>query len=154
MSEAADNFASLAPKYEELGALYADNKDYASKVTIAKVNAVENDTPEEVQGFPTIKLFPAGAKDKPIEYQGDRTIEDLAKFVKESGKHGVDAYATKDEAKKEEGEEKAAPDAEGMGKAAEAATEKVKEAVKSVASEASEAVKSAAPGAEEPHDEL
>ena len=115
----------------------------------AKINAVENDSPEDVQGFPTIKLFPAGAKDKPIEYQGDRTIEDLAKFVKENGKHGVDAYAKKDEA-----EDKAMPDADSMGKAAEAATEKVKEAVKSVASEATEAVKSAAPGGEEPHDEL
>ena len=164
------SLSSLAPKYEELAAKYAANKDWASKVTIAKVDATasklsmpryvicrmvlihkKDDTPDEVQGFPTIKLYPAGAKDKPVEYSGDRTVEDLIKFVKENGKHGVDASTAKDDDKKEES---AMPNAEELGKAAEAATEKVKEAVKSVASEATEAVKSAAPGSEEPHDEL
>ena len=158
----ADRFRSLAPKYEELAALY---KDHTDKVTIvspprhlplpkrrssithapqAATDATANDVPDEVQGFPTIKLYPAGAKDEPVEYQGDRTVEDLVKFVKEHGKHAVDvAVAAGAEDKKEDTAE--AP----LGKAAEAATEKVKEVV----SEAAEAVKSAAPGTDE-HDEL
>ncbi|KAF3892516.1 Protein disulfide-isomerase domain-containing protein, variant 2 [Trichophyton interdigitale] len=86
---------ALAPKYDQLGGLYKDNKDFASKVTIAKVDATANDIPDEIQGFPTIKLFPAGAKDKPVEYTGSRTIEDLANFVRDNGKHKVDAYDEK-----------------------------------------------------------
>ncbi|KAF3922053.1 hypothetical protein ABW20_dc0107486 [Dactylellina cionopaga] len=83
---------SLAPKYEELGALYFNNPDFAKKVTIAKVDATLNDVPDEIQGFPTIKLFPAGKKDKkPIDYSGGRTVEDFVKFIKEEGTHKVDA---------------------------------------------------------------
>jgi protein disulfide-isomerase A1 len=112
-------------------------------VTVAKVDATANDVPEEIQGFPTIKLFPAGSKDSPIDYSGSRTVEDLANFIKENGKHGVDAYKNKtDEAADEE-----MPDAESMGKQAPAATvseDGATESVKSVVSEATEAVKTAA----------
>ncbi|OAX81698.1 protein disulfide-isomerase domain [Emergomyces africanus] len=83
---------SLAPKYEQLGKLYAENPDFASKVTIAKIDATANDVPEDIQGFPTVKLYPAGAKDSPIDYTGARTVEALANFVRDNGKHGVDAY--------------------------------------------------------------
>lgn len=62
-------------------------------MTIAKVDATANDVPDEIQGFPTIKLFPAGAKDAPVDYSGSRTVEDLANFVKEHGKYKVDANA-------------------------------------------------------------
>jgi protein disulfide-isomerase A1 len=62
-------------------------------VTVAKIDATNNDVPDAIQGFPTIKLFPAGSKDAPVEYSGSRTIEDLAKFIKEAGKHQVDAVA-------------------------------------------------------------
>ncbi|KAK6351355.1 protein disulfide-isomerase precursor [Orbilia javanica] len=82
---------ALAPKYEELGKLYFDNPEFAKKVVIAKVDATLNDVPDEIQGFPTIKLFPAGKKDTPIDYQGGRTVEDFVKFIKESGTHKVDA---------------------------------------------------------------
>ena len=85
--------SSLAPKYEELGALYAN---FASKVTDAKVDATSNDVPESIQGFPTIKLYPAGSKDTPVEYTGSRTVEDLANFIRDHGKHGVDVYAAKE----------------------------------------------------------
>jgi len=83
---------ALAPKYEELAKLYTADADFASKVTIAKVDATANDVPQSIQGFPTIKLFPAGSKDSPIEYSGSRTVKDLADFIKESGKYKVDAY--------------------------------------------------------------
>jgi hypothetical protein len=75
----------------------------------------------------------------------------LAKFVKEKGKHGIDAYAAKSSK-----EEDVLPDAEQVGKAAEAATEKIADKAKSVASEATEAVKTMAKDTdgEDPHDEL
>ncbi|KAI4178301.1 MAG: hypothetical protein L6R41_008445 [Letrouitia leprolyta] len=144
---------ALAPKYEELAEMYTSNPSYNSQVIIAKVDATANDVPDEISGFPTIKLFPAGSKDSPIVYSGSRTIEDLANFVKENGKYKVDVYEGKKDNETEEGEIPM-PDANEMGKAAEAATEKVKEK----ASEATEAVKTAVgdtdqQGAEE-HDEL
>lgn len=120
---------SLAPKYDELAAMYPST----AQVTIAKVDATANDVPDEIQGFPTIKLFPAGSKDEPLTYSGSRTIEDLAQFIKENGKYKVDAYEGKNASEEE------TPLAEGMGEAAKAATE----TVKSAAGEATEAVKSA-----------
>ncbi len=122
----------------------------SSKVTVAKVDATANDVPDEIQGFPTIKLFPAGGKHEPITYSGSRTIEDLAEFIKENGKYKVDAY----EGQNETDEAHEAPLAEGMGEAAKAATE----AVKSAASEATEAVKTGVADADgndgSEHDEL
>lgn len=93
---------SLAPKYEELASLYADVPALASKVTVAKIDATTNDVPDSIQGFPTIKLFPAGSKDSPVEYSGPRSVEDLANFVKEQGTHKVDAFAAGDEKAEEE----------------------------------------------------
>jgi protein disulfide-isomerase A1 len=81
----------LAPKYEQLAKAYAENPDFASKVTVAKIDATANDVPDPIQGFPTIKLFPAGSKDAPVEYSGSRSIEDLAEFIKTKGKYQVDA---------------------------------------------------------------
>ena len=132
-------------------------------VTIAKVDATANDVPDEIQGFPTIKLFPAGAKDSPIEYQGDRTVEDLAKFIEENGKFKVAAKTAAAPA----AEEIVMGDAEEMGHAAPAATkaaEEVKEKAKGTAEKVGsvvEAVKEAATAAVgdgdvdvEGHDEL
>lgn len=131
---------ALAPKYEELAALYS-SPELAELVTIAKVDATANDVPDEIQGFPTIKLFPAGKKDSPIDYSGSRTIEDLAAFIKENGSHKVEAAeAEKIELRDEESE---------MPHQAPAATEGAKESVKSAASEAAEAVETAVGDADE-----
>ena len=121
-----------------------------SKVTIAKVDATANDVPDEIQGFPTIKLFAAGSKGEPITYSGARTVDDLAAFVKENGKYKYDAKANN---KTEGDDDEEVPLAEGMGEAAKAATETVKSKV----AEATEAAKKAAGGDEETqedHDEL
>ncbi|EPS44241.1 hypothetical protein H072_1780 [Dactylellina haptotyla CBS 200.50] len=129
---------ALAPKYEELGALYFNNPDFAKKVTIAKVDATLNDVPDEIQGFPTIKLFRAGKKSEPVDYQGARTVEDFVKFIKEQGTHSVDAtdaLANKD------------TPAESAGKAAPAASEAAEE--ESTASASTEAA-----AEETKHDEL
>lgn len=149
-SNPTNDHASLAPKYDELASLYTSNPEFDKQVTIAKVDATANDVPDEIQGFPTIKLFPAGGKSEPILYSGSRTIEDLAAFVKENGKYKVDAYEGKNETEAtEEGQ------AEELGKQAPAATEGVKEKVKSVAKEAVESVKAVVQDSDdEVHDEL
>jgi protein disulfide-isomerase A1 len=77
---------ALAPKYEELATLYAKS-EFKDKVVIAKVDATANDVPDEIQGFPTIKMYPAGAKDQPVTYSGSRTVEDLINFIAENGKY-------------------------------------------------------------------
>ncbi|PSR92246.1 protein disulfide isomerase [Coniella lustricola] len=77
---------ALAPKYEELGSMFA-NSEFKDKVVIAKVDATSNDVPDEISGFPTIKLFPAGGKKEPITYSGSRTVEDIAEFIAEKGKY-------------------------------------------------------------------
>ena len=121
-------------------------------MTIAKVDATANDLPDEVQGFPTLKLFPAGAKSAPVEYSGDRSIEDLAKFVKENGKWKVDVYegkASSDDADVSD---------DDLPKVAEAATAKAQEAAsgaadaaKNAANAAAEAVNAAAGDDSAPH---
>lgn len=77
---------SLAPKYEELAALYGKS-EFKDQVVIAKVDATANDVPDEIQGFPTIKLYPAGNKEEAVTYSGSRTVEDLIKFIAENGKY-------------------------------------------------------------------
>jgi len=131
--------------------LYTD-AGHDDKITIAKVDATLNDVPDEIQGFPTIKLYKAGDKKNPVTYSGSRSIEDLIKFVKENGKYEIEV------AYEEETEEAQKPIVESMAEQAAAATEsvksaaeEVKETVTSKASEATEAVKTAV--ADE-HDEL
>jgi len=142
---------ALAPKYDILAQLYVD-QGFADKVTIAKVDATLNDVPDEIQGFPTIKLYKSGDKANPITYSGSRSIEDLIKFVKENGKYEVEVNY------EEETAEAQKPIVESLAEQAAAATESVKSAAEeaketasSKVSEATEAVKT--PVADE-HDEL
>ncbi|KAF2869154.1 protein disulfide-isomerase [Massariosphaeria phaeospora] len=147
---------ALAPKYEELAGLYA-SEEFSKLVTVAKVDATANDVPDEIQGFPTIKLFAAGKKDSPIDYTGSRTIEDLAQFIKDNGSHKVEAAFEAPQESAEESDDLPEQAAAASEKASETA-EGVTESVKSAASEATEAVKSAAGGDDENiadiHDEL
>ncbi|KAH8815005.1 thioredoxin-like domain-containing protein [Xylogone sp. PMI_703] len=105
---------ALAPKYDILGSLYKE-AGLSDKVTVAKVDATNNDVPDEIQGFPTIKLYKAGDKSNAVTYSGSRTIEDLIKFIKENGKHGVEV--TYDENAQAE-KDKAAAEAEESAKSA------------------------------------
>lgn len=155
---------ALAPKYEELAALYTENADFNKKVTVAKVDATANDVPDEIQGFPTIKLYAAGKKDTPFDYSGGRTVEDLAAFIKENGSHKVDAYVEKenlelrDESKMPEqaaaATEKASETAEKVKESATGAAGKVAEGVKKAAEAVKNAVTDDDEGVEEGHDEL
>jgi protein disulfide-isomerase A1 len=149
---------ALAPKYEELAQLYSSD-DLASKVVIAKVDATANDVPDEIQGFPTIKLFPAGKKDSPVDYSGSRTVEDLIQFIKENGSHKAEAVIPAEPEVEEKAEEATQEAKDKAADASEKVADKASEAtesVKSAASEATEAAKSAAgtDDGEEVHDEL
>ena len=76
---------ALAPKYQELGNKL---KSVADKVTIAMIDATDNDVEHDkvdVEGFPTLKLFQAGAKTNPIDYTGLRETQDILDFVMKNG---------------------------------------------------------------------
>ncbi|OKL55632.1 Protein disulfide-isomerase [Talaromyces atroroseus] len=143
---------ALAPKYEELAQVFAENPEYSSKVTVAKIDATANDVPDSIQGFPTIKLFPAGSKDKPVEYTGSRTIEDLATFIKENGKYEVDAVADINKPKEEAKETEAASASESSSSSTSSSTSTSTStaAASETESAAPEATEEAAPD----HDEL
>ena len=130
--KSTDEFYSLAPKYEELGSLFSAHKN---KVTIAKVDATANDVPDEIQGFPTIKLFPAGAKGSPIDYSGSRTVEDLVEFIRDNGSNKIDVSGAKGDTETEtEGVE-----TDGMPQQAPAATKAASDASSAASSKASSA---------------
>lgn len=74
----------LQPKYAAL----ATNLKDVKTIVIAKVNAEANEIPQiKIEGFPTIKLWPAGKKVEPVPYTGERTEEGLMAFLKEHVTH-------------------------------------------------------------------
>jgi len=67
---------SLTPIWDELGEKYKDHPN----IVIAKSDATANEFADvEVQGFPTIKYFPAGGDMQ--DYNGGRTLDDFVKFL-------------------------------------------------------------------------
>jgi len=82
---------TLAPVWEELGLQYQSSSD----VVIAKIDATANDVSPSlgIKGFPTIKLFTKGDKATPIDYEGNRSKEDLISFI---SKHTGTAAAAAD----------------------------------------------------------
>lgn len=79
----------LEPKYKQL----AEDLQNVQGLTIAKIDATENDTPISIEGFPTIYFFPKGQKEKPIQYEGDRSVEDMKRFIKENAVAAKDNLA-------------------------------------------------------------
>jgi len=82
---------SLVPEYTKLGAAVASNKAAAAKVVIGKCNSEEHSSIGSrfgVQGFPTIKFFPAGSLEAQ-DYEGGRTAEDFVKFLNEKTNAGI-----------------------------------------------------------------
>jgi protein disulfide-isomerase A4 len=84
---------SFEPKYKQFA---AKMKSEQPNLVVAKFDATANDAPDNftVEGFPTIYFAPAGKKDKPIKYTGNRDLDDLEKFVQ---KHAVKSFQSKDE---------------------------------------------------------
>jgi protein disulfide-isomerase A1 len=75
-------------------------------------------------------LYPAGKKDSPITYSGDRSIENLITFISEKGTHGIAVVAEPIQVQEQGKAAEAAtpvPDSTSTEAAKETATETAKE---------------------------
>jgi protein disulfide-isomerase A1 len=74
----------LAPIWDQVGEAFA----HADNVVVAKMDSTANDSPIEVQGFPTIYFFPGDDKavENAVEYRGGRDYDALVDFLKENTK--------------------------------------------------------------------
>jgi len=77
----------LAPTWDKLGEKYKDS----DSVVIAKMDSTANELEDvKIQGFPTIKLFKKG-DNTAIDYNGERTLDGLVKFIDSDGVIGAAA---------------------------------------------------------------
>merc|ERR1712112_614750 len=83
----------LAPIWDELGEKFKDS----DTVVIAKMDSTANEVEDvKIQEFPTIKLFKKG-DNKIIDYNGERTLDGLVKFLESDGVDGAAADDDMDE---------------------------------------------------------
>ncbi|KAL7662725.1 Protein disulfide-isomerase [[Candida] zeylanoides] len=143
---------TLAPKWEELAGIFGSNQPNAD-VVIAHIDHTANDveTPFQIEGYPTLVLYPANGEideatgfRKPIIFDKAREVDDLIEFIHTKGGHKVDG--TKLRAAWDAAQAKAAEAAEAAADAASNAAGTAKDAVE-------DAVKAAEEAAAE-HDEL
>jgi protein disulfide-isomerase A1 len=93
----------LAPIYDQLGANFKEKTEFV----VAKMDSTLNELEDiKIQSFPTIKLFPKDS-DQVIDYNGDRTLDALTKFLESHGKEG------NKESTEEDGEKEEEPEQEG-----------------------------------------
>jgi protein disulfide-isomerase A1 len=91
----------LAPIYDQLGEKFESNEN----VIIAKMDATTNELEHtKIQSFPTIKLYRKG-DNKVIEYNGERTLDGLTKFLETDGVYGQAAPDMPEEEEQEEEED-------------------------------------------------
>jgi len=77
---------NLEPIFNSLGEEI--KKEYEG-VVIAKMDATSNDATHsqyKASGYPTILFAPAGGKDSPISYSGERKVKDFVDFLKKNAK--------------------------------------------------------------------
>lgn len=68
----------MEPVYNQLAAELAAYDD----LTIAKMDGTTNEYPKvEANGYPTILFFEKGKKDKPIKYEGEKTLQKFLVFL-------------------------------------------------------------------------
>jgi len=86
----------LAPTYGKLASAIAET---SKNVRIAKIDATAHKIPAHpVSSYPTILYFPADDKVEPISYNGDRSIKDMTRFIREgSGRKLQQETIAKDE---------------------------------------------------------
>lgn len=73
----------------------ANRLDALDTLVIAKIDATANDVEGvDVEGFPTIKFWPADQKDEPLDYDGDRDEESIVAWLTEKATHPVGGART------------------------------------------------------------
>uniref|UniRef100_A0A7S0QTJ9 Protein disulfide-isomerase n=1 Tax=Pyramimonas obovata TaxID=1411642 RepID=A0A7S0QTJ9_9CHLO len=91
----------LAPIYKKLGKRFKD----VESVVIAQMDGTANEHPSlttVVEGFPTVLFYPAQHKeDGPLKVEGERTLKELAKFIKENADIPYEIPSKKKETKDE-----------------------------------------------------
>jgi protein disulfide-isomerase A1 len=92
---------ALHPKYEEVAKKL---KEKNPKLVMAKIDATENEVESvNISGFPTVKFYPGNKKDKaPLDYNGDRSVEDIIKFIKTNAATPIVYEEGKKEEKKDD----------------------------------------------------
>ena len=91
---------ALAPKWDELGERFEDDKD----IVIAKMDATANEIEEvQVKGFPTLKLFKKGTNEI-VDYSGAREVDDMEKWLR--GDDSKKDDKKKDDKKKDDKKDK------------------------------------------------
>lgn len=84
----------LVPIYDQL----AENFKSKTEFVVAKMDSTVNELEDiKIQSFPTIKLFPKDS-DEVIDYNGERTLDAMSKFLESHGKEG--AQSSEEEAAK------------------------------------------------------
>jgi protein disulfide-isomerase A1 len=74
----------LAPIYDKLGEKFLED----NSVLIAKMDSTVNELEHtKINSFPTIKLYKKG-DNKVVDYNGERTLEGLTKFIETDGSYG------------------------------------------------------------------
>jgi len=93
---------AIKPTWEKLGEHFKDSEKYV----IGKMDATANEVDgEEIQGFPTIKFYPAGENAESIDYQGGRDLDSLVKFVESDGTEQPEGQEEDDEEYDEDDED-------------------------------------------------
>jgi len=83
----------LAPIFDQLGEKY---KDHAT-IVISKMDATVNELEHtKIQSFPTLKLYKSGTNEA-VEYNGERTLVGISKFLETGGVYGQAAPDDDDE---------------------------------------------------------
>jgi len=80
---------TLAPIYEEVASNLAISQP---NVVLAKMDATTNDSPHpsySANSYPTIFWAPANSKDKPLQYNGERDVFNITKWIKSKSKKWI-----------------------------------------------------------------
>jgi len=81
----------LVPIYDELAKKLQHTNP---NIVIAKMDATGNEVEGvNIQGFPTIKYWPANNKSKPMDYEGDRDLKGFMAFLE---KHATTTFVKDD----------------------------------------------------------
>jgi len=83
---------TLAPILSAVGAQVRD----VQGLVVAKMDSTANEVEGvSIQGFPTIKFYPKGNKQNPVDYNGERTEEGFINFFRENSAADLSSVAKK-----------------------------------------------------------